>query len=89
MSAFTGALQQKNSYNGQDHQRSGGKVWALVNDGHGVEKGKLAADFCAFAMEADIKNDGLMQVGLYVWNLNTLAIIIRYTQAGNKLHIGG
>ena len=54
MSEFTGALQQKNSYNGQDHQRSGGKVWALVNDGHGVEKGKLAADFCAITMEADI-----------------------------------
>ena len=54
MSTFTGALQQKNGYNGQDHQRTGGKVWALVNDGHGVEKGKLAADFCAFAMEADI-----------------------------------
>jgi serine/threonine protein phosphatase PrpC len=54
MSAFTGALQQKNSYNGQDHQRCGGKVWALVNDGHGVEKGKMAADFCALTMEADI-----------------------------------
>lgn len=54
MSTFTGEIQQKNSYNGQDHQRTGGKVWALVNDGHGVEKGKLAADFCAFAMEADI-----------------------------------
>jgi serine/threonine protein phosphatase PrpC len=53
MSEFTGAIQQK-SYNGQDHQRSGGKVWALVNDGHGVEKGKLAADFCALTMEADI-----------------------------------
>lgn len=50
---FTGAVHQKNSYNGQDHQRCGGKVWGLVNDGHG-DRGKLASDFCAFAMEADI-----------------------------------
>jgi serine/threonine protein phosphatase PrpC len=54
MSEFTGAIQQKSSYNGQDHQLCGGKVWALVNDGHGVEKGKLAANFCAHTMEADI-----------------------------------
>jgi len=72
MSEFTGALQQKSSYNGQDHQRSGGKVWALVNDGHGVDKGKLAADFCAFTMEADI-NAAIEAGGLreFVANLPT------------------